>query len=61
LLGAECLKLLDDGCEGFGSALFRLIVAVVRLIGLIVIEVIPKRLDSRRDVANLLGLLFCSF
>jgi hypothetical protein len=61
LLGAECLKLLDDGCEGFSGTLFRLVVAVVWLIGFVVIEVIPKRLNSRRGIANLFGLLFCSF
>ena len=61
LLGAECLKLLDDSREGFGGALFRLVVAVIRLIGLVIIKVVPKRLYSRRSVANLFGLLFCSF
>jgi hypothetical protein len=61
LLGAECLKLLDDGCEGFSGALFGLVVAVVWLIRFVVIEVIPKRLNSRRGITNLFGLLLCSF
>lgn len=61
LLGSECLKLLNDGCEGLGGALFRLMITVVWLVGLIVIKVIRERLNSGRVVAKLLGFLFCSF